>query len=33
MANAKDWETEKRGKRKRERDDEDIERLSQLVMC
>jgi hypothetical protein len=29
MANAKDWETEKRGKRKRERDDEDIERLSQ----
>jgi hypothetical protein len=29
MANAKDWETEKRGKRKRKRDDEDIERLSQ----
>jgi hypothetical protein len=28
-ANAKNWETEKRGKRKRERDDEDIERLSQ----
>jgi hypothetical protein len=29
MANAKDWETERRGKRKRERDDEDIERHSQ----
>jgi hypothetical protein len=27
--NAKDWKTEKRGKRKREHDDEDIERLLQ----
>jgi len=33
MADAKDWETERRGKRKRERDDEDIEKLSQLSQC
>jgi hypothetical protein len=32
-ANTKDWEKEKRGKSQRERDDGDIERLSQSSQC